>query len=755
MSASCIHRAESPLTPAASERREWVIAVVQSRNAARASSSHGEHEIVASWCLVDEQTLDITSIHVASHHCASPADLVFMLEHVAAQSGAALREVVCSRNRLPPSLLSALQCEAERGSLKLAVVKSKLFQFSQQSAGRMLSVVHAIADTCSAEACEAAAALLRHVGSIRGSLSAGEGQGAIPRQIVMENFADCVMVSQEALWCLQIVGPALSHGATVFALLDRCRSTSGKRQLRSMLLKPTTCLELLASRQRSVQACMRACRADPGKVGSVVSSLEKLKSPLAALRKIRLAKAKHSDWIRMRQCLHALASLCQELRGWPVGAGGLGGEACASFSAEVSEVEAALHRLVDIDTTRYGTQDENLLVVQEGADGALDETRAKLARAPELLQQVSAAEWPNLRLAIGELFGDSLEGSLAHHPQLGVVWVIKAPNTAAAQDTSELATRLAHRQGKVVFVTPTELFIEDEVSLTVHNVVAHLPALARQRQFELQHTLEELVLRNEGVILDAMDVAGELDACLAISAVALERGFCQATLVDAGRSCSEEEWLVKGMRHPLQELVCETFVSNSLSLHEPGTSKRVTVIFGPNSSGKSCILRQVGAAQLLSQSVGWVAAETASFSVVDRVFTRMASREAGLGGDSSFVGDLRQVAQMLRHATSQSLLIVDEFGKGTLHADGVALLAACLAHVQASARDVGPTVVVATHYSEILGLLAGHGSVQALHMQCAELDGDVRPIFELKCGPGSGAHAAQCAAAVSARASVL
>lgn len=164
-------------------------------------------------------------------------------------------------------------------------------------------------------------------------------------------------------------------------------------------------------------------------------------------------------------------------------------------------------------------------------------------------------------------------------------------------------------------------------------------------------------------------------------------------------------------RHLLQELLEDRFVPNDTRMgdgssssssghHQPG---RVHVLTGPNCSGKSVYLKQAALVVLLAHVGSFVPADRAVVGLTDRIFTRLNANDSVTAAvqQSAFMRDLSQLAAMLRHATPRSLLVVDEFGKGTLAADGVGLLCAALGEL-AGRRPAPPRALVSTHFTEAL-----------------------------------------------------
>jgi len=206
----------------------------------------------------------------------------------------------------------------------------------------------------------------------------------------------------------------------------------------------------------------------------------------------------------------------------------------------------------------------------------------------------------------------------------------------------------------------------------------------------------------------------ELDALMSFAEVAADGRWCRPHVKRDGA----RELFAKNARNPLVELLLEgggsgSVVPNDVAL-VPGVrgGGPVWLVTGPNGSGKSCFLRTVGLLPVLAQAGCFVPADKFVFGIVDQVFTRIASLETAAVGMSSFSIDINAIGAMCRHATPASLLLIDEFGKGTSSVDGVALLAATIRFLLRSARREGadahpPKTIITTHFREVFdyGLL--------------------------------------------------
>eukprot|EP01026_Neomeris_dumetosa_P069295 TRINITY_DN68390_c0_g1_i5.p1 TRINITY_DN68390_c0_g1~~TRINITY_DN68390_c0_g1_i5.p1 ORF type:complete len:389 (+),score=36.89 TRINITY_DN68390_c0_g1_i5:144-1169(+) len=205
----------------------------------------------------------------------------------------------------------------------------------------------------------------------------------------------------------------------------------------------------------------------------------------------------------------------------------------------------------------------------------------------------------------------------------------------------------------------------------------------------------ELIRRLEafGVQLHmACAMAGELDCIIAMADMARENNYCKPTLT------KENLIIIKQGRHPLTELLVKNYIPNDTIIYPE--ESRIHIITGPNLSGKSCYAKQVALIVYLAHIGSYVPADEAMIGITDRIFTRLNSVDSSNNTASSFLTDLTQISSMLRMATSRSLLIVDEFGKGTLAEDGVGLLCGSLQWL--SDLHYPPRVLAVTHFTDVL-----------------------------------------------------
>lgn len=368
-------------------------------------------------------------------------------------------------------------------------------------------------------------------------------------------------------------------------------------------------------------------------------------------------------------------------------------------------------------------------VIRDGYSGPLDELRGMASHGRGWVSALETEERKrtgisSLKVGFTSVFGYYLEVSKANLPKVPQDWIRKQTLVNAER-----------------FITP-ELKIQEEKILGAEEK-------ARALERELLGELREKVLSFRDALFALADALGESDA-LASLAEAAERGrWVKPTIVE------EDIFTIEQSRHPVVERVLESraggaFVPNDLCLDN---DQRLLLVTGPNMGGKSTFLRQAALASVLAQMGSFVPAEKARVGIVDRIFTRIGAGDDLAGGASTFMVEMREVADILLNATSQSLVILDEVGRGTSTYDGLAVAWAMAEHLAGTPNQAGPKVLFATHYFELTELANVHPRVKNYHAAVREWthpDGKAELVFLHQILPGPadrsyGVHVAQMA----------
>lgn len=285
------------------------------------------------------------------------------------------------------------------------------------------------------------------------------------------------------------------------------------------------------------------------------------------------------------------------------------------------------------------------------------------------------------------------------------------------------------------------------------------------KEIEIVHELGVRILEHEEALIEASDLCGEFDSLLALALGA------DKYKLTAPQMTTSNVVHIQGGRHPLQELVVPSFISNDTYLlgangngegsDDNGTIAdgtldelpSVLVMTGPNHSGKSVYLKQVALIVFLAHIGSFVPAEQAYIGLTDRLLTRIVTRESVSRNESAFAIDLRQAAFSMNFATRRSLILIDEFGKGTNANDGAALVTALLDHFL-SLGEEAPKLLAATHFHEIFEnnflpasprLAFAHMDVR-IDLETEIVEDQVTYLYRLTSGRSTSSFGSRCAA---------
>jgi DNA mismatch repair protein MutS len=252
---------------------------------------------------------------------------------------------------------------------------------------------------------------------------------------------------------------------------------------------------------------------------------------------------------------------------------------------------------------------------------------------------------------------------------------------------------------------------------------------AEEKIFKLEAELfEELINQvNEhiGDIIMAAEILAEIDLVAALAELAVTRNYCRPEITD------DNKLEIIGGRHPVIEVVLPTgsFVANDLELNQ--NDRRLIILTGPNMSGKSTYLRQIGLIVILAQIGSWVPADKAIIGLVDRVFTRVGALDNLAQGQSTFLVEMVETSNILHNATDRSLVLLDEVGRGTSTFDGLSVAWSAVEHINETNHS---RTIFATHYHELTGMAAIYDHIE--NYQVAVKKWEDRVVFLHKIIPG-------------------
>lgn len=475
---------------------------------------------------------------------------------------------------------------------------------------------------------------------------------------------------------------------SLFLAPGLCRTAMGKRLVREWLVRPLGTVESIRARQGAV-ATLVEDRRSADELGEALSGVQDV--PRLAAR-LALGRAGPRDLVALGASLGRAEALAAVVREAPALRAQYD-RLCAL--TEIVAPIAAQIAAACVDDPPSHLREGGL--VRDGVDAELDEARELERDAGQWLAEYQAKlhaehDLPSLKVGYNKVFG--------YYIELPSAQARRAPATFTRKQTLKNAER---------YITPELKAFEDKVSTATDR------ALARERA--IFDGLCELVCARLGAVTEFGEVAGELDALGALATKAAKRGWVCPEIADA------PVLRIRGGRHPvLDEKLAHNFVPNDAELGSDGGHPEapVALITGPNMAGKSTYIRQTALLVLLAHAGSFVPADHAVVGVTDRIFTRVGADDALHRGQSTFMVEMTETANILNHATGRSLIVLDEIGRGTSTLDGLSLAWAIAEHL--ADRDEPPRTLFATHYHELTDLEERlPGRVRNLHVAVREV----------------------------------
>ena len=507
------------------------------------------------------------------------------------------------------------------------------------------------------------------------------------------------------------------HGeikGSLLGVLDHAVTPMGRRLIRQWVSQPLLDVSRIRKRQDGVAYFFihSMLRAELRAALKPLSDLERLTNRIIS------GHAQPRDLVAMRETLLRLPTVGQVLRGMETGeqAGILASSFLPSFDNCTDEL-TLLQSAIDDDPPATL---QNTGIIRPGHSPELDGVIEASRHAREWINNLEPAERQRtgiktLKVGYNKVFGYYIEIS---HGQAA-----NAPSEYIRKQTLVNAER---------YITPEMKEYETLV----------LNAEERIREIELRLFREicSTLMKSAGRLLETAHALAELDVLSALAEAAALGNYIRPEV-------REDNGLdIRDGRHPVVEQMLhgERYVPNDITF-EPGEAIRI--ITGPNMSGKSTYLRQAALIALMAQMGSFVPASSATLGLVDRIFTRIGAQDEIHAGQSTFMVEMIEVANILHHATSRSLLILDEIGRGTSTYDGVSIAWAVVEYIH-NHPQLRAKTLFATHYHELTQLADLLPGVRNYNVAVTEADGNV--VFLHKIIPGGadrsyGIHVAQLA----------
>lgn len=578
------------------------------------------------------------------------------------------------------------------------------WQFDQENAERLLCEQFKTRDLqgfgCAdlPQAITAAGALLIYLRETQ--------KGLLPqvRTMTVERQEECLLLDASTRRNLEIEQSL--HGdkkATLTGILDACCTAMGSRQLRRWLGRPLRNLDELGQRHHAVGILN-----DNGQFEPVREILAEIGDMERVLTRIALRSARPRDLAVLRDALQLLPPLHGSVQSLdaPLLRNLL--QRVGQFPDLVALLQSALAEHLPALAREGG-------VFAKGYDPLLDELKEIDENAAQHLLQMEQRERQRtgistLKISYNRVHGYYIEISRSHQAGLPVDY--------SRRQTLKNSER---------YIT-TELKEFEERALTAKD-----KALAREKE------LYELLLDTINQQLPALQICAGGIAEIDVLSNFAER----ARSLDYNRPVLSETGGIEitAGRHPVVEkLSQEIFIENDLLLHE---DRHTLLITGPNMGGKSTYMRQTALIVLMAYAGSFVPARSAIIGPIDRIFTRIGAADDLAGGRSTFMVEMTEAANILNNATAESLVLLDEIGRGTSTYDGLSLAWACAVYL---ADKIKAKTLFATHYFELTSLAEEMAGVVNVHLEALEHNDRIVFMHQVKEGPANESYGLQVAA---------
>ncbi|HQU81156.1 MAG TPA: DNA mismatch repair protein MutS [Azonexus sp.] len=495
---------------------------------------------------------------------------------------------------------------------------------------------------------------------------------------------------------------------TLFSLLDNCVTSMGSRLLRHTLHHPLRERDIPAARHGAVEALLE----DYGRMaGEVRRELKGIADIERIAGRIALRNARPRDLASLRESLARLSSLRAPFTGATT-------LLLDELHAHLETPLSALDLLVRAIAAEPAAQIRDGGAIAPGYDAELDELRSLNDNCGAYLVDMEVRERErtgiaSLKVEYNKVHGFYIEVTHAHTD--------KIPDDYRRRQTLKNAER---------YITPELKAFEDKA------LSAQERSLAREKLL-YEVILDELLPAVPTLQTIARAVA-QLDLLACFADTALKRNWSKPEFAP------ETGLTVTGGRHPVVEgemaNSAETFIANDCLLAE---NRRLLLITGPNMGGKSTYMRQVALIALLAHIGSYVPADRVVLGPLDRIFTRIGASDDLASGRSTFMVEMTEAAAILHHATPNSLVLMDEIGRGTSTFDGMALAFAILRHLIDKNRCL---TLFATHYFELTRLSHEYSELANVHLDAVEHNDRIVFLHAVEEGPANQSYGIQVAA---------
>ena len=523
------------------------------------------------------------------------------------------------------------------------------------------------------------------------------------RDVEIQETSEGMVLDQTTLRNLEITQTlAGEYEGSLLWAMNKCRTAMGRRCLKSWLLRPLSNTDAIQARHASVGALMRSSK----RLDLLRDSLKGMLDLERLSTQLKYNRSNARDLLATANAIERLPAIQR------LSIETEDGLLChlVEHLDSLSDVAEEIHRTL-ADEVPLGLRDGGL--IRAGVDEELDRYRNASNQGHTWFSDLEQSlrkelNIPSLKVRMNRQIGWFIEVTSTHADKVPEDWKRKQQMTNGNR-----------------YVTD-ELREQDDLLLTAESK-------SKAIEYGLFCSLRDRVRKHANRLAQIASKVAAIDVLQCFASTARQRSWVKPTIAE-GR-----KMVLSQARHPVLEAQ-QGFVPNDVVMDD---KRHFLLITGPNMGGKSTYLRTVALVSILAQSGCFVPAEKARIGLIDRIFTRVGASDDLRRGRSTFMMEMIEVAHILRRATPNSLLLLDEIGRGTSTFDGLSIAWAVTEDV---CNRIGARSLFATHYHQLVGLESEVNGLANVHVQVAQNDGTLRFLHTVADGPCDESYGVQVAA---------
>lgn len=492
------------------------------------------------------------------------------------------------------------------------------------------------------------------------------------------------------------------YDGSLLSSINFCRTAMGRRLLKTWILRPLSNIESITSRQNSVNALFRSSK----RIDSLRDALKGLRDMERLATQLAYNRSNARDLMATSLAIErmpAVIGICQQTDD----------DLLNHLTSELdclNDMGEEIRRTL-VDSPPLSLRDGR--IIRDGYSEEIDSLRDTTSKGQSWFTELEKKlrlelDIPSLKVKMNRQIGWFIEVTKTHENKVPEEWKRKQQMTNGSRYTTD------------------ELIERDDLLLTADTKVKEL-------EYRIFRQLRDKCRLNAQKLAEIAGKIASIDVLQCFAIVAKRRSWVRPEIIDS------PIMKIEGARHPVLEQQ-GGFVPNDIHLDN---KKNFLLITGPNMGGKSTYLRTTALISILAQSGSFVPASKAKVGLVDRVFTRVGASDDLRRGRSTFMMEMIEVAHILKRATSNSLILLDEVGRGTSTFDGLSIAWSMTEDIcnRISARSL-----FATHYHQLIGLEEEIKQIKNVHVQVAQRNGELKFLHTVGDGPCDDSYGVQVAA---------